>query len=206
MALSASRSNPSRGAASQDTESTPERIIAAAEALFANEGIDRVTLRQIARASGQRNVAAVQYHFGGKEALLARIVERHQREIDARRQELLDERGDGPLPALLKVLVDPLVEKLGDESGRAYLRIQAQRLTREGLLPATRALARRVRDALGDTPTDPLRERFVVLLLFQALADRALAEDTDGTRPRSRKTFARSLVRALHGIYAGPSA
>ena len=190
--------------------STPERILGAAEALFARDGIDRVTLRQIARDSGQRNVAAVQYHFGDKEALLARIVERHQRAIDTRRRALLEEQDtrnqEDTLGDLLHVLVMPLVEKLGDASGRAYLCIQAQRLTRDGLLPATRDLARRITRSVDAPAPDRLRDRFVVLLLFQALADRCRAEDLGSPQPRSRAAFARSLVRALHGLYAGPPA
>jgi AcrR family transcriptional regulator len=199
---SAEKRSPAAGS------TTPERIFEAAEELFAREGIDRVTLRQIARASGQGNVAAVQYHFGGKEALLAKIVERHQREIDERRRALLAEHersGEGEdLHALLQMLVAPLAEKLDDASGRAYLQIQTQRVTRDGLYPATRSLAKRISAAVGGSPRDPLRDRFAVLLLFQALAERARDEAAGRPQPKSRRTFTRSLVSALHGLYLGP--
>lgn len=209
MARGASSSSAAKRARA-DASSTPERILHAAEELFAREGVDRVTLRQIARASGQGNVAAVQYHFGGKDALLARIVERHQREIDERRRALLtrhDESGVADaLPTLLQMLVLPLVDELDDASGRAYLQIQTQRVTRDGLYLATRALAKRISHAVGSSAGDPLRDRFAVLLLFQALSDRARAEAAGNPQPKSRRAFTRSLVRALHGLYVGPAA
>jgi hypothetical protein len=77
-------------------------------------------------------------------------------------------------------------------------------VTRDGLHPATRSLARRISATLGKVAPDPLRDRFAVLLLFQALADRARAEAAGNPQPKSRKAFASSLVRALHGLYVGP--
>ncbi len=39
-------------------------IIRAAERLFAAQGIDGVSLREINRSAGQSNTGAVQHHFG----------------------------------------------------------------------------------------------------------------------------------------------
>ena len=47
-----------------------ERLKGEAQRLFANRGIDGVTVRDIAKAAGQKNPAAVGYHFGSKEALM----------------------------------------------------------------------------------------------------------------------------------------
>ena len=90
-------------------DSTRDKILRAGEKLFAADGFDRVTLRQIARAADQRNVAAVQYHFGSKSGLLAAIVDDHREEIDARRAELLEKAEadgtDGDLATLMSILV-----------------------------------------------------------------------------------------------------
>lgn len=187
-------------------EATREKILRSAEALFAREGVDRVTLRQIGRAATQRNVAAVQYHFGGKDELLQQILDRHLREIDDRRRELLDAQENAgqqdDLQALLGVLVGPLVEKLDDPSGRAYLQIQAQQPSPGGeMRPATRVMTSRIQRALAHDAPDPLRDRLVVLLLFNALADRARQEETGEASRRNRKRFAESLSRAILGIY-----
>ena len=188
-------------------EGTREKILRSAETLFAGKGIDRVTLRQIARDAQQRNVAAVQYHFGGKDALLSEILSRHLEAIDDRRRALLDAQEDTgtqeDLGALLDVLIIPLAEKLDDASGRAYLQIQASRpTTGEALRPATRVMRKRIQRALGDRAPDPMRDRFAVLLLFNALADRARQEEAGEASRRSRKRFVAGLSDAIRGIYS----
>ncbi len=138
---------------------TREKIQNTAEQLFAEEGFDRVTLRQIARAAGQRNVAAVQYHFGSKKGLLGAIVESHREQLDERREELLAQHAQADqrkqtnqadeLIALLEILIVPLAEKLDSASGRAYLRIQAEGLSHTEMRPATRTLSQRIGRQLG---------------------------------------------------------
>jgi AcrR family transcriptional regulator len=51
------------------------RIIAAAEALFMELGFDTTTMRQITGKAGV-NLAAVNYHFGSKEALIEEVFRR----------------------------------------------------------------------------------------------------------------------------------
>lgn len=59
--------------------------------LFAERGVDGVTVREIAEAAGQKNHAAVGYHFGSKEALIRELVLDGAMLIDARRNAMLDE-------------------------------------------------------------------------------------------------------------------
>ena len=54
---------------------TKERILDAAERLFADEGFAATSLRQITAEAGV-NLAAVNYHFGSKESLLTAVFER----------------------------------------------------------------------------------------------------------------------------------
>jgi AcrR family transcriptional regulator len=186
---------------------TRERILSAAERLFANDGFDRVTLRQIARASDQRNVAAVQYHFGSKDGLLAAIVDGHRSEIDDARDALLasleakDREPD--LAQVLEVLVEPLCQKLDDPSGRAYLRIQAESLHNEAMRPATRRVVSRIGRIIGglDHPKPtPYLDRFATLLLFHALADRARQEEVGNATRADRRPFIEALRQSLIGL------
>ena len=49
--------------------STKQQIVLTAERLFAEQGLDGVSLRQLAAAAGNANKSAVRYHFGSKEAI-----------------------------------------------------------------------------------------------------------------------------------------
>jgi AcrR family transcriptional regulator len=112
---------------------TRERLIEAAERLFAAQGVHAVSLREIVRESGARNVTALQYHFGDRRALLRAVLDRHHRDVEVARHALLDtyEAGDqGGAHALAAVLVRPLASKLASEGGRSYLQILAELLNR----------------------------------------------------------------------------
>ena len=69
-------------------EVTTLAIIEAAESLFAQQGVDAVSLRQIGSAIGARNTAVVLYHFGDKEALIEAILGHRLPSFERRRAEL----------------------------------------------------------------------------------------------------------------------
>jgi AcrR family transcriptional regulator len=70
-------------------EDTRERILDAAEALFAERGISGTALRTITKAA-HANLASVHYHFGSKESLLDAVVERRARPINRERLRTLE--------------------------------------------------------------------------------------------------------------------
>lgn len=61
-----------RAAASPDTR---DRILDAAERLFAERGVDAVSLRTVL-AAARRNVSLVHYHFGDRDGLLEAVLRR----------------------------------------------------------------------------------------------------------------------------------
>ena len=71
-------------------EDTREKLLDAAEQLFAEHGISGTTLRALTR-SAKVNLAAVHYHFGGKEGLLDAVVERRATAMNQERLRELDE-------------------------------------------------------------------------------------------------------------------
>jgi AcrR family transcriptional regulator len=127
---------------------TKARLIAAAEELFAERGVDGVSLREITRASGAKNVIAVQYHFEDRDGVLRAILDKHMPDVDSRRNALLDEiegsaRRD--VRSMASALVRPLAPKLADDDGgRPFLQIYADLMNRprpafdvaEGPLPS----------------------------------------------------------------------
>ncbi len=60
---------------SENTRDTRDRLLDAAETLFASGGFDTVTIRDIASAA-EVNVAAVNYHFQGKDRLYKEVLRR----------------------------------------------------------------------------------------------------------------------------------
>ena len=65
------------------------KLLLAAEQLFAEGGIESVSLREIAAAGGQRNHHAVQYHFGSREGLVHAIFVHRMWQMEARRSMML---------------------------------------------------------------------------------------------------------------------
>ncbi len=68
---------------------TRERILDAAEHLFAERGFAGTSLRRIT-AAADANLAAVNYHFGSKEALIGKVFSRRLEPITADRLKWLD--------------------------------------------------------------------------------------------------------------------
>jgi AcrR family transcriptional regulator len=104
-------------------------LMRAAEQLFAQQGVDRVSLREIAIAAGQRNVSATTYHFGSKRELIEAILERHSLPIqDSWRPVLAEDKEHRlDLTRLVELVVRPLVEKVDDpDGGRSYLELCAE--------------------------------------------------------------------------------
>jgi AcrR family transcriptional regulator len=79
---------------------TRERILDAAELLFVDHGFEATTLRMITTDAGV-NLAAVNYHFGSKEALVQEVFRRRLTWLNHERLRVLTEyeaaAGGGPL-------------------------------------------------------------------------------------------------------------
>jgi AcrR family transcriptional regulator len=85
---------------------TKQRLIEAAEALFADEGFDRVSVRDITTKAAA-NVAAVNYHFGSREGLVAVVMARYINPVNEERLarlEVLERRAAGKAVAIEELL------------------------------------------------------------------------------------------------------
>ncbi len=67
------------------------RMILVAEALFAEGGINGVSMREIAAKAGQGNHFAVQYHFGSREGLVEAIFDYRMEQMEPIRAQMLAE-------------------------------------------------------------------------------------------------------------------
>jgi AcrR family transcriptional regulator len=78
-----------RAAGSRPTGDTKGRILDAAEDLFIEHGFEAMSLRQIT-SHADVNLAAVNYHFGSKEALIHSMLARRLDKLNVERLNLLD--------------------------------------------------------------------------------------------------------------------
>ena len=111
-------------------DSTKARLLATAERLFAEYGIEAVTPRQIALAASQLNSSAIRYHFGTKDDLIHALLANRICEVNQTRRQMFDQivesGGSGDLRALLGAVVVPLAKRIERRpSGAYYVRFLA---------------------------------------------------------------------------------
>lgn len=69
------------------TDATPERLLAAARKLFADKGFERASVRAITR-SAKANLGSITYHFGSKDRLRDEVLTRMVAALAARLEEV----------------------------------------------------------------------------------------------------------------------
>lgn len=107
---------------------TKDRLLDAAEALFAEHGFEATSLRQIT-AAAQVNLASVNYHFHSKDDLIRAVFARrigplNQRRLDALKS-CLEAAGDGPIPLedIIRAFVRPVLQMRREPHGAAVGRL-----------------------------------------------------------------------------------
>ena len=107
-------------AATLDGPDTHERILLAAERLFAERGFDGVSVRDIVAAASV-NLAAINYHFGSKSALLMELFRLRAKELNKERLQRLRDAEACKQPKLddiLRALLAPPILWRDPASGK----------------------------------------------------------------------------------------
>src|SRR5882672_5833805 len=112
---------------------TKVRILTAAESLFMERGYAATTLRMIT-AKAKVNLAAVNYHFGSKDALIREVFERRLGPLNSARIAHLDGLESGargkPLTTeqIMEAIVTPALQVSKDPlgGGAVFLRLLGQ--------------------------------------------------------------------------------
>ncbi|MFA5632494.1 MAG: TetR/AcrR family transcriptional regulator [Porticoccaceae bacterium] len=115
------------------TTDTRTKILDVAEKIFAEQGLEGSSIREITSAADVR-LAAVNYHFESKENLYLEVIKRRSRELIEDRHEALDAvmssglEGEGRLRAIVEAFVDPVFRYWyqRDEGWRNYCRLTAR--------------------------------------------------------------------------------
>ena len=109
--------------------STKDRILGAAEELFAQHGFAGTSLRQVT-SRADVNIAAVNYHFGSKENLVNEVFRRRMDEMSRRRLAALEAaqaEAPGELEPVLAAFVEPALAMAQDRhGGGAFIRVIAR--------------------------------------------------------------------------------
>jgi AcrR family transcriptional regulator len=103
-------------------QATRARIMTVAERLFAQRGIDGVSIRDIT-TEAEVNTAAIHYHFGSKTALVEAILTRRAAELGRRRADFLERVEAAEQPTLREVVeafVVPTAEMADRETGAQH--------------------------------------------------------------------------------------
>ncbi len=106
-------------------------LLMTAERLFADEGLEAVSTRKVAREAGQKNHSALQYHFGDKEGLISAILDYRLKPINQLREKRIHQLEARSRLATVNEIVAAFVEPFSEQlrnppEQTAYLSLLAQ--------------------------------------------------------------------------------
>jgi AcrR family transcriptional regulator len=170
-----SRKSPPSESAAAATD-TSDKLIAAAERLFAEHGYTNVSVRAIA-AAARVNWSLVGYYFRGKEGLLSEVYRRHCSSLNAERLKLLGQarHGHPQLERVIEAFVRPaLAEIQADGGDTRFSRLRAilaaedstlfNQLVAENFDVSSRTFVAALRECLPQVPPDEILWRFHFML------------------------------------------
>ncbi|MGH8062098.1 MAG: TetR/AcrR family transcriptional regulator [Pseudoxanthomonas sp.] len=200
--------------------STKDRILGAAEELFAQHGFAGTSLRQVT-SRADVNIAAVNYHFGSKENLVNEVFRRRMDDMTNLRLSQLKtalEKHPGELQPVLAAFVEPALAMSQDRhGGGAFVRVVARAYAEknDGLRKflsdhyghVLREFGKAIATCVPGLSKEELYWRldFLAGALTYAMADFGLIKrPADVTEAAHRERAARELIRfAEAGIRAG---
>jgi AcrR family transcriptional regulator len=200
--------------------STKERILDAAETLFAQYGFGGTSLRQVT-SQADVNIAAVNYHFGSKENLVNEVFRRRMDEMSAQRLARLETavKSDPPnLETVLAAFVEPALAMAQDRhGGGAFIRVIARayaekneglrRFLSEQYGHVLREFAKAISECMPGLSKEELYWRldFLAGALTYAMADFGMIKRPSGmSEVDHRNRAAQELIRfAAAGFKAG---
>jgi AcrR family transcriptional regulator len=200
--------------------STKERILDAAETLFAQYGFGGTSLRQVT-TQADVNIAAVNYHFGSKENLVNEVFRRRMDEMSGQRMARLRaavEADPADLDGILAAFVEPPLAMAQDRhGGGAFIRVIARayaekndslrRFLSEQYGHVLREFAKAIAGCMPGLSKEELYWRldFLAGALTYAMADFGMIKRPVGISEQDhRQRAARELIRfAAAGFKAG---
>ena len=210
-------------ALTQAVPSTKDRILDAAERLFGAHGFEATSLRAITAEAGV-NLAAVNYHFQSKEALMRATIARRIAPVNERRLKMLDAAeaaaGSGPLPVegVIEAFVRPVIEMrchgpqtIAPMIGRIFAEDRAfvERFFQEHLAPIAKRFTAAFEKALPDLPPEEMfwRAHFLVGSMAHTMSGAHLLEALSGglCHMDDVEAIVRRFVVAFTAVFQAPA-
>ncbi|MFK0573506.1 TetR/AcrR family transcriptional regulator [Endozoicomonas sp.] len=195
----------------KDTQLTRQKLVDAAEKLFAEKGLESTSLFDVLKVSGVKNRSALQYHFKDKAGLINAVLNKHSGIIADYRSQMIDQlqqEQQWTLHQVVNVMVAPLAEKLcPDAGGREFLKIHSQLMVSEQYSqlrlqrPELQSEAKRIQSLLSpfvkDISEQSIHARVALIdcLLIHGLARYFYMEEEV-----SRRFFHQTLVQSIVDI------
>lgn len=192
------------------------KILLAAERLFAERGVDYVSLRQIGERAQQKNNSAVQYHFGDKGGLIQALYDLRLVPLNAERHRMLAELDHPDAADLAGAYVQPLARSVIASGGSScYARFLDRYLGRgRDFEPfddqhgsGSREVVRQMSDLMSDLDPGVREERLrmIQVLTIRTLADLEYRMETGQADRDDAELTVSSLVEAVGLLVRTPT-
>ncbi|PLS21225.1 TetR/AcrR family transcriptional regulator [Neptunicoccus cionae] len=204
-------------------ERTRNRLKEAALKLFAENGLENVSIRDIQLAAGQKKNGSITYHFSSRDALIRELVQDVGKILDAGNNQRLDALEANGGPRSVRDVTEIMIPSLPDSSDMSSKQqtyglrfFTSVMLSRRDLLfeatagqdRGTRRCFEAIRSLAPDMPPEILRQRMMLTLMFGLSAGasmEAAAKDQDVWKHLWGQASARSnLADTMAGIILAP--
>ncbi|MBV8214078.1 MAG: TetR family transcriptional regulator [Verrucomicrobia bacterium] len=216
------RLNDATATRASDQE-TSEKLIAAAERLFAEHGYSGVSVRMIAAAAGV-NWSLLGYYFRGKEGILSEVYRRHCGELNSARMRSLQEIRSGSrrpeLEEILSAFIRPALAVARGQNGQTdFIRLRAilaaensallDKLVAENFDLSSTTFIDALRECLPHLTRDDILWRFHFMLgtiYYTASGPHRIREFSNGRcDPADIEENLRQLIPFLSAAFRAPS-
>ena len=204
------------GTIARVSDDARRKILLAAERLFAEHGVEHVSLRQIGERAEQKNNSAVQYHFGDKSTLIQALYDLRLVPLNAERHRMLAALDRPDADGLAAAYVRPLATAVVAAGGSScYARFIDRYLGRgRDFEPfddqhgsGSREVVRQMSELMSELNPEVQEERLrmIQVVTIRTLADLEYRLETGRVDPHSCDLTIATLIEVVGMLVRTPT-